>query len=194
MRLGVLWMLMVCLSDGQVMRCPVQQTISVPKLSKVAISCPSMEAASLKLKYQLLFNDSCVSKILLDKHYDPPECPLSGQFEVTATKSGVYICKREVIYPPPFIEDCHTTEVKVDEKQSMPAINATGPATNQSCSERSPLIPELAMWVGCGVLLVYSLSITCITIVIWRKLKRDDDDTNVYINTRPSELRKPHKV
>ncbi|GLD65816.1 T-cell-specific surface glycoprotein CD28-like protein [Lates japonicus] len=80
------------------------------------------------------------------------------------------------------------------EVMKCSALNATGPEANQSCPDRSPVIPELVMWVGCGILLVYSLSITCITSVIWRRSKKDDEDTNVYVNTRPGELWKPCKA
>lgn len=63
------------------------------------------------------------------------------------------------------------------ENHFCPALNATGPEANQSCPDRSPVIPEVVMWVGCGVLLVYSLSITCITSVIWVRMKTWTDST-----------------
>ncbi|KAG7219695.1 hypothetical protein INR49_018899 [Caranx melampygus] len=198
MWVGVLWMLMVCLSDGEVLNCEVEQSITVSNLSKVAVSCPPIKADGSTLKYQLLFDDSCVSEMYLDKVIDPRGCSFPGRFEVTATKSGVYICKRQVIYPPPFVENCHTTDVKVNDSITetllSPSTDATGPAANQSCLDRSQSITDVVVQVGCGVLLVYSLSITCITIIIWRKLQRDDEDTSVYVNTRPAELRKPYKV
>lgn len=40
----------------------------------------------------------------------------SGQYEVIANNSGVYICKMEVIYPPPFKDSCHSTKVVVAGK------------------------------------------------------------------------------
>lgn len=51
------------------------------------------------------------------QHPDSAGNQFSGHFEVTASSSGVYVCKREVIYPPPFTEDCHSTEVKVDSTE-----------------------------------------------------------------------------
>ncbi|XP_041806949.1 uncharacterized protein LOC121616290 [Chelmon rostratus] len=203
MRAWVLVMVMVCLSNGKVTGCSVGVIITVPKLRKASISCPPTMANSSELKYLLLFNDSCISQISLSKgsslgrmHLDSTHSLFSSHFEVTAYNSGVYICKREVIYPPPFSMDCHTTEVVVAEK-SLPTNNDTVPVANQSCPVRSPFIPDMVMWVGCGVSLVYSLSITFIIIVIWspqRKLKRDEEDTSVYANTRPGEFSKPCKV
>lgn len=46
------------------------------------------------------------------------ESAFLGHFEVTASVSGMYICKREVIYPPPSTVDCHTTEVIIAGKNS----------------------------------------------------------------------------
>ncbi|KAL7384956.1 hypothetical protein ABVT39_012410 [Epinephelus coioides] len=125
---------------------------------------------------------------------DSAESLFSSQFEVTANSSGEYVCKRTVVYPPPCIEDCHTTEVIVAEKQSLPIINDTVPGTNQSCPVRTPFIPEVVTWVACGGLFIYSLSITCVTIALWVKMKRNEEDSNVYINTKPGEARKPYKA
>lgn len=192
MRARDLVMVMVCLSNGKVTGCSVGSIIAVSKLSKARISCPFIMANSSELKYVLLFNDSCIREIRLNKQPDSAESLFYGHFEVTAHNSGVYICKREVIYPPPSTADCHTTEVIVAEKQSLLTINDSVPLAKQSCPVKSPLIPDEVMWSVCGFLLVYSLSITCI--IIWRKLKRDKEDTNVYVNTRPGELRKTNKV
>ncbi|TDH06536.1 hypothetical protein EPR50_G00114460 [Perca flavescens] len=196
MRAGVLWMVMVCLSDGKVPQCSVRSTATVSKLSNVLVSCPSA-IVSAEFKYQLLFNGHCISQIQLPK-LDPAGSLFSGQFEVTANDSGEYICMGEVIYPPPHQKICHITEVIVAEKPSLAAVidtvpvdNRTFPAVQPGCS---PFIPEAVMWAGCGVLFLYGLSITCITIVIWRKMKRNEEDTNVYVNTRPGEVRKPYKV
>lgn len=40
----------------------------------------------------------------------------TSQYEVIANNSGVYKCKMEVMYPPPYKEDCHSTEVVVAGK------------------------------------------------------------------------------
>ncbi|XP_042282709.1 T-cell-specific surface glycoprotein CD28-like [Thunnus thynnus] len=190
MKAGVLWMVIVCLSDGKVTTCSVETTVTVSHLSKVSISCPSNMANS-ELSYLLLLNDSCISRIRLSK--ESGSGVFSSQYEITANNSGVYICKKEVIYPPPYKEECHSTKVIVAEKQKT---NETALEANQSCQVKSPLIPEVVLWAGCGVLLVYSLSITCITcsIVLRRKLKRDEEDTNEYVNTRPGEIRKHSKT
>ncbi|XP_035532228.1 T-cell-specific surface glycoprotein CD28-like isoform X2 [Morone saxatilis] len=189
MRAEVLLMVM-CLIDGNVTGCLVLKTITVSKLSKVNISCPSVVTNSSERKYLLLFNGSCINYITTNKALNYPE-NFFGHFEVTANNSGLYQCKVELVYPPPHSETCHTTVLKVADK---PEMNETVAAANQSCPVKTPFIPDVVMWAGCGVLLVYSLLFTCITIVLWRKLKRDDDDTNVYINTRPGDVKKPYKV
>ncbi|XP_040914034.1 uncharacterized protein LOC121194942 isoform X2 [Toxotes jaculatrix] len=193
MRVGILWMAIVWLSDGEVTTCSVERIITVPKPSKVTITCPPSMGDIFN--YHLSFNASNISEIQVNKP-DLAGSLFYGQFEVTANDSGFYSCKMEVIYPPPHREYCHTTEVKVDSKMSdlhYTEISVTDPAANQSCPDRSPFIPEVVLWVGCGVLFVYSLTVTCISIAIW-KLKRHDEDTNVYANTRPVENRKPCKV
>lgn len=194
MRAWMLVMTISCLSNGNVKGCSVGKSVTVSKRSKAVISCPSIMANSSELMYLLRFNDSNISQIHLNKQLDPPESLFCGQFEVTAYNSGVYICILKGIYPPPLREVCHSTEVIVAETQFLLQINDTVPVANQSCQVSSPLIPDVVMWAGSGVLLVYSLSVTCITVILWRKLKRDEDDTNLYMNTRPAELRKPTKV
>lgn len=196
MKVGLLWMVMVCLSDGKVPQCSVgpSRVITVSKLSKVSISCPSVTANISELQYQLVFNGRNISQIYLEKQSDSAESLFSSQFEVTANSSGEYVCKRTVVYPPPCTEDCHTTEVIVAEKQSLPIINDTVPGTNQSCSVRTPFIPEVVTWAACGGLFIYSLSITCVTIALWVKMKRNEEDSNVYVNTKPGEARKPYKA
>lgn len=178
---------LVCLSVGP------SRVITVSKLSKVSISCPSVTANISELQYQLVFNGRNISQIYLEKS-DSAESLFSSQFEVTANSSGEYVCKRTVVYPPPCTEDCHTTEVIVAEKQSLPIINDTVPGTNQSCPVRTPFIPEVVTWVACGGLFIYSLSITCVTIALWVKMKRNEEDSNVYVNTKPGEARKPYKA
>ncbi|KAE8299856.1 hypothetical protein D5F01_LYC02274 [Larimichthys crocea] len=195
MRVGILVMVMVCLSDGELHKCSVRLVVTVSKDSTTSISCPSITATNSEMKYLLLFNESYINHIHMSKQLYSADSVFSGQFKVTANHSGVYICKRELIYPPPQREDCHVTEVIVAEKQSSLTVNDTLPVTNQSCAVRPPLIPNVAMWAGCGVLLAYSLTVTSVAIVLWNsKMKREEDDTNIYINTRPGELRKPCKV
>ncbi|KAK5860718.1 hypothetical protein PBY51_022179 [Eleginops maclovinus] len=189
MRAGVLWMLMMmCLSDGKGQQCSNKTYLKVSKLSKVNVSCPS--TTSEEMSYQFFFNNSPIDLIHLTRR-DSVKVPFSGQFEVTANSTGEFICRSEENYPPPHIHDCHTTEVIVAELPSLPEINGSVLAVNQSSPCSSPLIPEEVMWMGSGVLLVYSLSITCIAILLWKNTRRNEEDTNDYINTRPGEFRKP---
>ncbi|KAM8748809.1 uncharacterized protein AB9X84_013886 isoform 1-T2 [Acanthopagrus schlegelii] len=193
MSVGVLVMMMACLSDGQVPGCSVDQRkiITVSDHRKASISCPSVKASSSEIKYLLYFNNSCINEIHLNKKSASAEALFSGQFEVTARKSGMYICESHAIYPPPFAEECLSTEVIVAEN---PTTSENISVVHQSCPLRSPSILDVVLWAGCGVLFVYSLSISCVTIVLWRKLKTYEEDTCVYANTRPGEIRKPAKV
>ncbi|XP_062287756.1 T-cell-specific surface glycoprotein CD28-like [Scomber scombrus] len=191
MRVGVLWMVMVCLSDRKITACSVNTTRTVSTtLSKVSVSCPPNDDNNSELNYLLLFNGKCISRIHLPTARDS-KGSFSGQYEVIANISGVYICKMEVLYPPPYKESCHSTEVVVAEKQKT---NETSTEVNQNCQVKSSLIPEVVLWAGCGALLFYSLTITCISIVLWRKLKNDEEEENVYVNTRPGEPKKPCKA
>ncbi|KAK5920539.1 hypothetical protein CgunFtcFv8_024337 [Champsocephalus gunnari] len=189
MRAGVLWMLMLRLSDGKDPTCSVLTSLAVSKLTKVNISCPS--TTRRETNYQLFFNGSSFGRIDMKKESGPADMLFSGQFEVTANSSGEFLCRSEESWPPPNTDDCHTTEVVVAELQSLPEINGSAPAANQSCPFRSPLIPEEVIWAGCGVLLVYSLSITCIAIALWKNMRRSEEGSNDYMNARPGEFRKP---
>ncbi|KAJ4918424.1 hypothetical protein JOQ06_004169 [Pogonophryne albipinna] len=140
MRAGVLWMLMVCLSDGKDPTCSVLTSLTVSKLTKVNVSCPS--TTRRETNYQLFFNGSSFGRIHMKKESGSADMLFSGQFEVTANSSGEFLCRSEESWPPPNTDDCHTTEVTVAELQSLPEINGSAPAANQSCPFRSPLIPE----------------------------------------------------
>lgn len=105
----------------------------------VTIDCGRcMQWPSIRWQHKLIFKSGCrvepfhVVKSFLShinsnyyillfsfmKVNDPQGYPVLVQFKITviATKSGVYTCKREVIYPPPFTEACYTTDVKVNGK------------------------------------------------------------------------------
>lgn len=194
MIVGILLMVMVCLSDGEFTGCSVGTIITASELSRVSISCPSIMANSDEVNFLLLFNGSCIRQIDVKEQRVSAEDLSSSQFEVTANNSGMYICQRKKIYPPPYNEDCHATEVIVTEKPFTPAINDTVPEARQSCPASSSPIPQIIMWSVCGVLLFYSLSVTYISIFVLGKPKRDKDDTNVYANTRPGQPRKLYKA
>ncbi|KAF7650211.1 hypothetical protein LDENG_00129700 [Lucifuga dentata] len=115
-------------------------------------------------------------------------------FEVTANSSGVYGCNMESLYPPPFYTECHITKVIMGGNQILPVTNQSISVTNQTSLLSSPLIPELVLWAGCGVLLVYSLSITCFAACLWTKLKKAEEDSSMYVNTRTWETKSPCKA
>ncbi|XP_071380765.1 uncharacterized protein [Centroberyx affinis] len=198
---GILWMAMLCLGNERVsdlLRCPVTSFVTVSDLRNVSISCPSSNmTADTEIMYYLFLNFSLIYTVDLKKSAAPPAgVPFhrengSGHFEVPTSSRGVYSCRRDLTYPPPHREDCHTTVVAEGEK---PAIKQGVLLANQSCPACSPCVPQLLLWVGCGVLFVYSLSITCVAIYIWRKLKNEEDESSEYVNTKPGEFRRPYKV
>ncbi|KAF3694490.1 T-cell-specific surface glycoprotein CD28 Precursor [Channa argus] len=193
----LLWMVLACLSDGAVAKCSVESVNEGSDFRKV--SCPPLMPGPQQLKYLLLFNDSRVAQMQIEMP-DSAGGQLSANFDVTASRDGLYVCKMEVTYPPPFKEDCHSFQVKVNrtEKQHVVAISSinstTPPTTTPTCPGRSSFIPEVVLYAACGVLLVYSLAVTCITIITWRKMKENKEDTCVYMNTRPADPRKNYRV
>ncbi|XP_071757550.1 uncharacterized protein LOC139913436 [Centroberyx gerrardi] len=198
---GILWMAMLCLGNERVsdlLKCPVTSFVTVSELRDVFISCPSSSMATdTEIKYHLFLNFSPIYTVDLKKSASPPAGVRfhrensSSRFEVPTSSSGMYSCQRDVIYPPPHREDCLTTVVAEGEK---PVINQDVLLANQSCPDSSLSVPELLLWVGCGVLLVYSLSITCVAIFLWRKLKAEEEESSEYVNTKPGEFRRPYKV
>ncbi|KAK2840248.1 hypothetical protein Q5P01_013988 [Channa striata] len=187
----LMWIVLACLSDKAVLKCTVQPMIVASKLQKVPVSCPSLLPGSKQFKYLLLLDDSHVTQITVEKTPESAEIPFSGHFEVTASHSGVYTCKMEVQYPPPYQEEFYSTEIQV----AVTATNITTPLpSSQSCPEMSPFMLEVVMYAACGVLLVYSLTVTCIAFMTWRKMKKHNEDTSVYMNTRPGNLRKTYKA
>ncbi|XP_059198341.1 uncharacterized protein LOC131978649 [Centropristis striata] len=184
----MLLLLLLCVSDGALPPCSVGPVVTVPQLSKVSVSCPPVLSNSSELSYQLLFNGSIINQIRLSEASDSAVSWFSAQFEVSVNVSGEFVCSRLQIYPPPYRQDCLSTVVSVSGEL---AANDSVPAANQSAPLRSSSVTEELLWAGCVVLLVYSLSITCIAIVIWRKMKRDDEVSHDYFNTRPGGSRKP---
>ncbi|XP_076010876.1 uncharacterized protein LOC143003949 [Genypterus blacodes] len=196
----VLWMGMMRLSDLQATDlhgCTVGSPITVSKAGKVSISCPSSNVDTTELTYQLFFNSNKINEMHLQK-FRGADSSFSDLFEVTAHSSGEYRCRRESLYPPPSRERCHATVVVVGENRILPTTNQSVSLSNQTCIQSSltssRLIPELALWVACGIVLVYSLSVTCIAICIWRKQRREEEDSNEYVNSRPCKSRKPCKT
>ncbi|KAK2905692.1 hypothetical protein Q8A73_009635 [Channa argus] len=188
----LLWMVLACLSDGAVAKCSVESVNEGSDFRKV--SCPPLMPGPQQLKYLLLFNDSRVAQMQIEMP-DSAGGQLSANFDVTASRDGLYVCKMEVTYPPPFKEDCHSFQVKVNrtEKQHVVAISSinstTPPTTTPTCPGRSSFIPEVVLYAACGVLLVYSLAVTCITIITWVRLKTGSVKVRVirphYSNSSP---------
>ncbi|XP_028992595.1 uncharacterized protein LOC114847241 isoform X2 [Betta splendens] len=187
----LLLLLLLCVSERGLARCSVQP-IAPPKLSKV--SCPPIKAQSQMFSFLLLLNDSYVTKIHLSKS-DSAGSLVSGHFEVTS--SGAYVCRSEGIYPPPFTEDCRSTavteggpEATEEGTQPLPATSGTVASARLHCPPPG-LVPEVAMWAACALLLLYSVSVSCIAAVLWRK--RRVEDCAVYMNTRRADPKRPAK-
>ncbi|KAM9344393.1 uncharacterized protein KZ484_016722 [Pholidichthys leucotaenia] len=189
MRAVLLWMLLVCFNVAKDAGCSDEMVITTQRFRKVIIPCPPFKPNSKNLKYELLFNGTYITTVHLEKN---DKSDMNLKMEVIASNSGVYSCKNEKIYPPPFREDRRSTMVIVEDA-SLSVMNETG-ATEKSCPDTSPSIPEVVMLPICGALLLYSLVITCITIALVWKKKRKNGDTIIYANTKPCEFRKPQKV
>ncbi|XP_019896573.2 cytotoxic T-lymphocyte protein 4-like isoform X2 [Esox lucius] len=86
---------------------------------------------------------------------------LSNSYVFTVNGTGLYSCKAERMWPPPYKED--TVETMLIE----------GECQNHQVPQENPICPEdlkpLLLWlllVGCGVLFFYSVIITIITIFV----------------------------
>ncbi|KAM4608489.1 T-cell-specific surface glycoprotein CD28-like isoform 2-T2 [Polymixia lowei] len=164
--------------------------------SKVSIPCPPIKTKpSDWLKYHLFLNSSLIHTLSLKKGNWSTKGDWfysgegAGHIVGQAYENGVYSCKVEVFYPPPNREECPTSVVAVLKESNQSVLQ-----DSQSCSEDLLSLLEYLLLAGCGILLVYSLAITCITICIWRKLKREEESESEYANTRPGEFRRPNKV
>ncbi|XP_029981228.1 uncharacterized protein LOC115412734 [Sphaeramia orbicularis] len=195
MRAGLLWMLLVCLSDEQVspQNCKDVTLVTVSKLSNMSVSCPPVLDNVSELRYVLFFERKRINQIKLIKKGHSGDSLFSGVFEVIANSSGVYVCQREVLEPPPYREECYSMEVMIKEAQPLPLVNGTVLNTDVSCS---PSIPEMIWWAASGVVLLYSLLVQAIAIVLWRKLKKrkENEDAKIYMNIRPGPVKSSCKT
>ncbi|XP_056145969.1 T-cell-specific surface glycoprotein CD28-like [Lampris incognitus] len=199
MRAGTLWMVIFCLGGAQSedkQKCKVTSDRLVSNSSsKASIPCPSRDTNYTEQKYHLFLNNSLIYTVELNKkehsvfdgevwfnsgHY-------SNNFQVRANGGGQYQCNIENLFPPPHKEECQTTEVVVVEDSPD-----SGHLPTQSSPEGS--LSTVLLLVACGVLMIYSLSITCIAFNLWRKLKHEEELQNDYMNTKPGEFSRPRKV
>ncbi|XP_006862086.1 PREDICTED: T-cell-specific surface glycoprotein CD28 [Chrysochloris asiatica] len=90
-------------------------------------------------------------------------------------QTDIYFCKIEVMYPPPYIgtEKNNGTIIHVKETHHCPVP----PATESS--------EPFWVFVAIGVLAFYSLVITVLFCVFWRKNKRSRILQSDYMNTTP---------
>ncbi|XP_029030470.1 uncharacterized protein si:dkey-1h24.6 [Betta splendens] len=97
--------------------------------------------------------------------------PLSISFVLTNHSQGIYKCKGKVIFPPPYKKIPSEVQVHVVELQYK---------TDQN---RKPELPWIWI-VAVSVFIIYSVTLTIIALVYWRKLKTLDSQSD-YMNTKP---------
>ncbi|KAG7467356.1 hypothetical protein MATL_G00152510 [Megalops atlanticus] len=98
--------------------------------------------------------------------------------QLVVNSTGLYTCKVEVMYPPPYVKHEESTFVLVKEPPCQPEKRTGCP----------PVGNVVAMWewvLACGVLTLYSAVITGIAVVIWRKLEHEKSLQQDYMNMKP---------
>ncbi|XP_048883571.1 T-cell-specific surface glycoprotein CD28 isoform X2 [Brienomyrus brachyistius] len=112
-----------------------------------------------------------------------------AHFEISSVQpnsTGIYSCEAEVLFPPPYQKlTARLIAVFVEERCQPQGIK-------QCPSESSPTF----LWwpIGYGILGFYCLAMTCITAVLWYKLKIKQCLQNDYMNMKPGGFRKRPRV
>ncbi|XP_048883580.1 T-cell-specific surface glycoprotein CD28 isoform X3 [Brienomyrus brachyistius] len=113
-----------------------------------------------------------------------------AHFEISSVQpnsTGIYSCEAEVLFPPPYQKlTARLIAVFVEEERCQPQ------GIKQCPSESSPTF----LWwpIGYGILGFYCLAMTCITAVLWYKLKIKQCLQNDYMNMKPGGFRKRPRV
>ncbi|XP_029557884.1 uncharacterized protein LOC115155418 [Salmo trutta] len=181
--------------------------------SRVSISCPNMIGEDLS--FHLSLNQSLDHTTMLKSnqiHTSSNQADTWAQFYLvdqnlnqnltnpyvfTVNNTGLYTCIAERMRSPPYQEDSVHT-LLIEEKRCLtprdPLANQDQDSlANQNCAE----VPKpLRLWlllVGCGFLL-YSIIITIIAIVLWRKMKMEVSVQSDYMNMKPGEKTRPKRV
>ncbi|XP_045067939.1 T-cell-specific surface glycoprotein CD28-like [Coregonus clupeaformis] len=213
-------LLSLCLSDrvlsehSQLPNCK-DRPLSIQRVSlqsRVSISCPNMSGE--ELRFHLSVNQCLVHTTLLQKNQshtrtNQPDTwaqfflvdqnlnqNLTNRYVFTVNSTGVYTCRAERMWSPPYQEDSVHT-LLIEEKQCLthrdPLANQDQDLlANQNCTEVPKHLPLCPLLVGCGAL--YSIIITIITIVIWRKLKKEVSERSDYVNIKPGEKTGPKRI
>ncbi|XP_064875750.1 uncharacterized protein LOC135572195 [Oncorhynchus nerka] len=182
--------------------------------SRVSISCPNTTGEDLS--FHLSLNQSLVHTTVLKRnqiHTRTNRTDTWAQFYLvdqnrnqnlinryvfTVNSTGLYTCIAERMRSPlPYQEDSVQT-LLIEEKQCLthrdPLANQDqDPLANQNCAEVSKPLPLCPLLVGCGFLL-YSIIITIVAIILWRKLKKEVSVQSDYLNMKPGEKTRPKRV
>ncbi|XP_026867612.1 uncharacterized protein si:dkey-1h24.6 isoform X2 [Electrophorus electricus] len=167
-------------SDQIVRRVTVHGSVIVP--------CPNFRAQAMTFK---LFKGSTViaskstenaqkmteEKISLRMNMENKTCFVLNN--VTMDQTGLYTCEADKTYPPPMVKVVEKPQaiVIVDEPQ-RPNVREY----------------ELPLWVGLGVLTIYSLITTYIALALRFRLRRKDFTRHDYINMKPIVRRKKQRI
>ncbi|KAM8857120.1 uncharacterized protein ACB058_008900 [Synchiropus picturatus] len=163
---------------------PTIHTKTVNKQGRVSIPCPPIPSeANVTI---ILERDKKILTTLVLYQTPGSRVQFSGKFDVEP-QNGTYECTMTKRYPPPVRQYVNITTVEVIEGSvASAAPTAAAPLKLSSSSPVSHMIP---WWVACGVLLIYSLSITCFLVQkkIKRMLKTKQNRNALYANTNPRD-------
>ncbi|MCI4393682.1 hypothetical protein PGIGA_G00160320 [Pangasianodon gigas] len=106
-------------------------------------------------------------------------------YNVTMEATALYTCTAKKSYPPPMV-------LIQEEPQTIVIVERHGCVQNSQRLE--PSASPLPLWVGFGVLIVYSLIITCIALSLRFRLKREDMTSHDYMNMKPRARRRKQGI
>ncbi|XP_045563660.1 uncharacterized protein [Salmo salar] len=174
--------------------------------SRVSISCPDKTGEDMR--FHLSWNETLVHTTVLKINQihtrnnqsdtwiqfylaeQNQNHNLPNRYVFTVNGSGMYTCRADKLWPPPYEEDyVHT--LLIAEKQ---CLKPHYPLANQSCVEDPKPLLLCVLLVGCGALLFYSTIITFVVVLTWRKLKKEISAQSTYLNIKLGEKRVPQRV
>ncbi|XP_023661521.1 T-cell-specific surface glycoprotein CD28 [Paramormyrops kingsleyae] len=177
------------------------QTMHLKVHEPLIVPCPN--ATEDEMTFKLSFNKHQICNRTFNgshfKHQNAVEMGVDlkvnhrnreAHFEISsvqANSTGIYGCEAEVLFPPPYRKlTARLIAVFVEEERCQPQ-------GIKQCPSESP--PTFFWWpIGYGILGFYCLAMTCITAVLWHKLKIKQCLQNDYMNMKPGGFRKRPRV
>ncbi|XP_026216966.1 T-cell-specific surface glycoprotein CD28-like [Anabas testudineus] len=206
MKMSVCWMLMVLLGcrlshasqPQSSCHCPCNEELrNTSELHReVLVPCPNVTAN--EMAFSLIKDETMISNIRCNRENKTFNCtPSQGvivhqntqdglvSFILTDSSQGLYRCKGEVLFPPPYREVPSEVRIRIFVKGLRCECNKE--------AEKGSNSGVLWIWIMVVVvLIIYSLTVTITAFLIWIKLRRTDSQSD-YMNTKPRAPRERKK-